>query len=178
MARKITPQAYADLVAAARAHIPGVAITTDLIVGFPGETEQEFQETINFVNQTQFADLHVFTYSARPGTAAAKMPGQVHNFTRKQRSAILRQLGAQSTQAFWRAHLGQQIDVLWESIQPAEQPGEWLATGLTDNYLKVHSTASQPVWNQVTKTRLISVENDGLRGEIIEYPDTISSMGS
>jgi threonylcarbamoyladenosine tRNA methylthiotransferase MtaB len=178
MARKTTPQAYADLVAAARRHIPGAAITTDLIVGFPGESEQEFQETMDFVSQIQFAGLHVFTYSARPGTAAARMPDQVHNYTRKLRSAALRELGSHMTEAFWETHLGQQIDVLWESMQSSEQPGEWLLTGLTDNYLKVQAAAAQPVWNQVTKTRLISIENGVLRGEILEYPDTISIMGS
>lgn len=177
MARKTTPQAYADLVSAARAHIPGAAITTDLIVGFPGETEEEFQETVEYVQRMQFAGLHVFTYSARPGTAAAKMPGQVHNFTRKERSAVLRRLGQQTTEAFWQQHLDTQIDVLWESIQPGERPGEWLLTGLTDNYLKVQTTAVQPIWNQITKTRLISIEKNGLKGEISQYPDTISIMG-
>jgi threonylcarbamoyladenosine tRNA methylthiotransferase MtaB len=178
MARKITPQAYAQLISAARAHIPDVAITTDLIAGFPGESAEEFRETVDFVKEIQFASLHVFTYSPRPGTAAAKMPGQVHNFTRKERSAVLRQLGTRATERFHQSHLDRQVEVLWESIQPDEHTGQWLATGLTDNYLKVHALATQPVWNQITKTRLISIETNSLRGEIIKYPDTISIMGS
>ena len=178
MARKVTPQAYEKLITAARAHIPDLAITTDLIAGFPGESEEEFQETVDFVSKMEFAGLHVFTYSARPGTAAAKMPDQVHNFTRKERSAVLRQLGTQAAETFYKAHLGQQVDVLWENIQHQEHTGQWLATGLTDNYLKVHALAAQPVWNQITKTRLKSIENNSLRGEIIKYPDTISIMGS
>jgi threonylcarbamoyladenosine tRNA methylthiotransferase MtaB len=178
MARKTTPEDYRQLVVAARSHIPGAAITTDLIAGFPGETEQEFNETVAFIKEIDFAGMHVFTYSARPGTAAEKMPHQVHNFTRKERSAILRDIGQQASQNFWQAHLTQQVDVLWESIQPSNHPGQWILNGLTDNYLKVHTTATQPIWNHVTPTRLISIENNSLRGEIIQYPDTISIIAS
>jgi threonylcarbamoyladenosine tRNA methylthiotransferase MtaB len=177
MARKTTPQGYAALVQAARSHIQGVAITTDLIAGFPGETELEFQESVDFVSAMQFAGLHVFTYSARPGTAAAKMPNQVHNYTRKQRSALLREIGAQAAKNFYQTHVGKQVDVLWESIRQDDAPSQWLATGLTDNYIKVHTRANQPVWNQITPTRLISIENNSFRGEILQYPDTISIMG-
>ncbi|MEN8241204.1 MAG: tRNA (N(6)-L-threonylcarbamoyladenosine(37)-C(2))-methylthiotransferase MtaB [Chloroflexota bacterium] len=178
MARKTTPEAYQELVTAARAHIPGVAITTDLIVGFPGETEQEFEENVDFVKELDFAGLHVFTYSPRPGTAAEKMPHQVHNFTRKERSAQLRKIGDQAAQSFWRSYLEKEVEVLWESMRPSGNPGEWQLSGLTDNYLKVHTTASQPIWNQVTPTKLISIENHSLRGEILQYPDTISISGS
>jgi threonylcarbamoyladenosine tRNA methylthiotransferase MtaB len=178
MARKTNPQAYEELVSTARAAVPGVAITTDLIVGFPGETDEEFRETIDLVSRLHFAGLHVFTYSARPGTAAAKMPDQVHNFTRKERSATLRALGARLTADFQKTHLGEEVDVLWESIEETKNPDGWLLTGLSDNYLKIHTLASQPVWNRITKTKIISIENNGLRGEIAKYPDTISISGS
>ena len=171
MARKTNPEEYFQLISAARAHIPGVAITTDLIVGFPGETEQEFEETLAFVKKCDFAGTHVFTYSPRPGTAAQNMPHQVHNFTRKERGAVLRQIGIQAAEAFMQAHLEKSVEVLWESIQPADDPGQWRLQGLTDNYLKVHTTAIQSVWNQVTPTKLISLENNSLKGEILEYPD-------
>ena len=178
MARKTNPAAYEKLVSTAREKIPGAAITTDLIVGFPGETKQEFQETVDFVTRLEFSGLHVFTYSARPGTAAARMHDQVHNFTRKQRSALLREIGARSALEFQKAHLGTEAEVLWESMENGENQGEWLVTGLTDNYLKIHADASQPVWNQITKTKLISLEKHSLRGEILKYPDTISLSGS
>lgn len=174
MARKTTPQAYAALVQAARSHIPGVAITTDLIAGFPGETEQEFQETVEFVTAMQFAGLHVFTYSERPGTAAARMPNQVHNYTRKERSAVLRKIGAKAAENFYQGYIGEQVEVLWESIQADDNQNRWMITGLTDNYIKVHADANQPIWNQITPTRLISIENNSFRGEILKYPDTIS----
>jgi threonylcarbamoyladenosine tRNA methylthiotransferase MtaB len=178
MARKTDPRAYEELVSTARAVIPGVAITTDLIVGFPGETEEEFQETVELVSRLQFAGLHVFTYSARPGTAAAKMPDQVHNYTRKERSAALRELGAKLSTSFQQSHLGEEVEVLWESIEKTGKPDQWLHTGLSDNYLKIHTLTSVPVWNQIAKTRLISLENNRLRGEIIKYPDTISITSS
>ena len=106
MARKTTPDAYDQLVTAARRHIPGVAITTDLIVGFPGETEQEFEETMDFVRKLDFAGLHVFTYSPRPGTAAEKMPHQVHNFTRKERVRSCGKLAARQPDPFGKVTLG------------------------------------------------------------------------
>jgi threonylcarbamoyladenosine tRNA methylthiotransferase MtaB len=90
MARKVTPRSFADLLRAARAAIPDVAITTDLIAGFPGESEAEFSETLEFVEKMKFSGGHIFTYSARTGTAAAKMPGQVPPQVRKNRNAILR----------------------------------------------------------------------------------------
>jgi threonylcarbamoyladenosine tRNA methylthiotransferase MtaB len=169
MARKTNPPDYAALVESARARIPGVAVTTDLIAGFPGETEEEFAETCAFVKEMEFAGAHVFTYSAREGTAAAKMPHQVHNYTRKERSATLRDITTASAQVYRRGFLGEQIDVLWESIQPVEDQ-RWRLSGLTDNYLRVQTTAAQPVWNQITLTRLTDLEGSGLRGEITTYP--------
>ena len=90
MRRKTTPGSFASLVQSARAAIPEVAITTDIIVGFPGETEAEFSETVEFVKSMNFAGGHVFTYSARPGTPAAHMNAQIPHETRKERNAILR----------------------------------------------------------------------------------------
>ena len=91
MARKTTPHSFPELVKAARSAIPGVAITTDVMVGFPGETEEEFAESLSFVEAMQFAGGHVFVYSARPGTAAARMPGQVPHNQRKARSSKMRE---------------------------------------------------------------------------------------
>jgi threonylcarbamoyladenosine tRNA methylthiotransferase MtaB len=173
MARKTTPQDYAALLEVARASIPGVAITTDLIVGFPGETQEEFGETCAFVEEMQFAGAHVFTYSAREGTAAALMPDQVHNYTRKERSAVLREMTAASAQAYRSTFLGQQVEVLWEIIEPAED-GTWDLTGLTDNYLRVQAAGKHPVWNQITLTQLKAVDGNRLWGEIVKYPDKIS----
>jgi threonylcarbamoyladenosine tRNA methylthiotransferase MtaB len=172
MARKTTPENYAALVESARARIPDVAITTDLIAGFPGETEEEFVEGCEFVETMAFAGAHVFTYSEREGTAAAKMPHQVHNYTRKQHSAVLREITAASAQVYRESFLGKELDVLWESIQP-NGDGQWTLSGLTDNYLRVHARATQPLWNRITPARLITLEKGALRGDITASPKMI-----
>jgi threonylcarbamoyladenosine tRNA methylthiotransferase MtaB len=174
MARKTTPQDYAALIGSARAFIPNVAITTDLIAGFPGETEEKFAESCTFIKQIGFSGAHVFTYSAREGTAAAEMPHQVHNYIRKQRGAILREITTASAQAYRKCFLGEELDVLWENIEPAEN-GKWNLIGLTDNYLRVQTRATQPIWNHITPTRLMALEGKEFRGEIVRYPESILS---
>jgi threonylcarbamoyladenosine tRNA methylthiotransferase MtaB len=165
MARKTTPDDYAELIASARARIPNVAITTDLIAGFPGETEAEFKEGCEFVQKMAFAGAHVFTYSERAGTAAAEMPHPVHNYTRKERSATLREITASSAQAYRESFLGKELDVLWESSRPID--GQlWDFTGLTDNYLRVKTRTTHPVWNTITPTRMIGVNGTSIQGEI------------
>lgn len=172
MARKTTPENFSALVDAARSRIPDVSITTDVIVGFPGETEEEFQETAAFVENMDFSGAHVFTYSEREDTAAASMPGQVHNFTRKERNATLREIVDESAKSYREKFVGQKIDVLWESIEPNGDE-TWNLTGLTDNYLRVQSAASQPIWNQITPAQLIGIENNTLLGKITQIPDSI-----
>ena len=102
MARKVTPESFSQIIKQARQAIPDVAITTDLIAGFPGETEQEFSESRHFVQKMQFSGGHVFTYSARPGTSAASMPEQVPFQIRKSRNAILRDILKDSQQDYAR----------------------------------------------------------------------------
>lgn len=153
MARKTTPAAFTALVSAARSAIPDLAITTDLIVGFPGETEAEFAESLAYVRQVGFAGGHVFPYSARPGTAAARMPGQVKNALRKQRSSLLRAVLDESAAAYQAAFIGQVLPVLWESATGLGPQG-WQVSGLTDNYLRVRAIAPRRLWNQITPVRL------------------------
>lgn len=167
MARNTTPQDFAELVLAARDRIPQLAITTDVMVGFPGESQQEFEETLAFVEQMQFADGHVFTFSARPGTAALQMPDQVHDFTRKQRSAALRQVISHSKNTFYANFLGCSLDVLWEKAAPVED-GSWLLNGLSDNYLRISAISPERLWNQITPTRLTELNRDVLQGEILQ----------
>ena len=165
MARKTTPGDFAWLVEAARNQIPNVAITTDVIAGFPGETEDEFAESLAFVQQMNFAGGHVFTYSARPGTAADKMPDQVPHPLRKARNAALRAVFEQSAAAYQACFVGQDLAVLWESAT-ALGPDEWRLSGLTDNYLRVMARAPRKLWNQITPVRLTGVENGGMVGRI------------
>ncbi len=166
MARKTDPEAYRKLVASARAAIPDVAITTDVMAGFPGETEDEFAETLAFVREMDFAGGHVFSYSARPGTAAARMPGQVRHEVRKERSAILRDAFAEMAQAYRQRFIGRSLEVLWESTSQVGENG-WQMEGLTENYLRLVATSSEPRWNQIDKVRVKDVTEGGVIGEIL-----------
>ena len=122
MGRKITPHSYAHLLQQARNAIPGVSITTDIITGFPGETEQEFVESASFIMDMDFARGHVFTYSARPGTAAAELPDQVPIKISKQRSAQIREILSNSSSKYLEKHIGHNLSVLWEKASP---PRRW-----------------------------------------------------
>ncbi|MGD2028074.1 MAG: MiaB/RimO family radical SAM methylthiotransferase, partial [Anaerolineales bacterium] len=175
MARKIIPDKFAALVDAARSQIPGVAITTDLIAGFPGETGQEFEEGLRFVESMEFAGAHVFTYSARRGTAAARMPDQVHNYTRKERSAALREAAAKSEQRYYQDFLGEQLDVLWETAHFDSAAKRWQLIGLTDNYLRIQAEADRSLWNEITPCQMIALNETPayISGKITQYPDTI-----
>jgi len=165
MARKTTPQSFAALLQAARQVMPDVAITTDMIAGFPGESEVEFQESLEFVRAMNFAGGHVFTYSARPGTVAARMAGQVPLEIRKQRNALLREALAYTGRLYQQAFLGQTLPVLWESAASFGPQG-WEMSGLTGNYLRVSAAAPRGLWNEITPVRLTGLDGQGLRGEI------------
>lgn len=165
MARKTTPQSFRELVAAARAVVPDVAITTDIIAGFPGETEAEFAESLAFVKEMNFAGGHVFTYSGRPGTGAAKMKGQVRPEIRKQRNHILREALDQSEKTYRQKFMGQTLPVLWESTSEMGEWG-WQMEGLTGNYLRVSAFAPSPRWNELDHVVLVEVTDQGIKGSI------------
>jgi threonylcarbamoyladenosine tRNA methylthiotransferase MtaB len=165
MARKTSPSEFASLVEAARRLIPGLAITTDVIVGFPGETEAEFQESLEFVKSMNFSGGHVFGYSPRPGTAAARMPGGVSPAVRKERSFQMRAVFSESARQYQERFLGQVLPVLWENARTLGPHG-WEMSGLTGNYLRVHAHAPQGLWNQITPVHLAEARPDGLFGQI------------
>ena len=167
MARKTTPHAYARLIQTARAAIPDLAITTDVIAGFPGETESEFEESLDFIKAMQFAGGHVFTYSPRHGTAAATMPDQVPHPIRKERNAKIRAVLHESQDAFYKAFLGKTLNVLWESETKLDADRYYIK-GLTDNYIRVEAIANKPMRNQITKTLMINWKSNLLVGHIIE----------
>ncbi len=165
MGRPITPGSYAKLVRDARARIPGLAVTTDLIAGFPGETEEEFQQSLDFINEMAFSGAHVFTYSPRPSTAATRLPNQVASTLARQRSLMLRQAIAQSRRAFLDRFLGQTLEILWESAMRTDR-GDWNLVGLSDNYLRVRAAAPENLWNQICTVVPRSVEGDVLLGTL------------
>ena len=166
MARKTTPASFRDLVAAARQIMPDAAITTDVIAGFPGETEDEFAESLDFIRAMNFAGGHAFTYSPRPGTGAARLGGQVRHEVRKERNAILRGVFEKGAKMYRQKFLGQNVSVLWESVTQIDGQG-WQMQGLTGNYLRVQAVASQPRWNMVDYVNLTRQTRNGLGGEIL-----------
>jgi threonylcarbamoyladenosine tRNA methylthiotransferase MtaB len=163
MARKTSPDTFAALVSMARDVVPEMAITTDVIVGFPGESDEDFTESLDFVEKTRFAGGHVFSYSERPGTPAARYDGKVPPPVRKERSSRMRAAMAQSSAKYRQAFLGQEVQVLWEATSQVTAEG-WQVTGLTDNYLRVYSLAPEPLWNKISSVRLTELRDDGLEG--------------
>ena len=131
MGRPYDTAAYAAMVARAREMLPGMALTTDIIVGFPGETDAEFGETLAFVEEMAFSRLHVFRYSARPGTPAAAMDAQVPPGVRAERSARLRELGEEMASAYAGAQLGRTLEVLVERTG-----ADGAAEGVTREYVR------------------------------------------
>jgi len=167
MTRKTTPDSFAALVQSAREAIPDAAITTDVIVGFPGETEEEFVETLEFIKSMHFAGGHVFSYSARPGTPAARMKGQVRGEDVKARNTAVREALAESAEAYHRNFIGKTIPVLWEAISILTEEG-WQIEGLTDNFIRVTAIAPEPRWNQIDPVILRTASAEGCSGEIRE----------
>lgn len=165
MMRKTSPDSFARLLGSARTAIPNVAITTDIMVGFPGETQAEFDESLAFVKQMQFSGGHVFTYSERPGTLAAQMPDAVAFAERKARNAQMQFVVQETGIAFQQNFLGTQQNVLWERAKQNEGQG-WELSGLTDNNLRVHSHAQHRLWNQITPVNLTGLTQHGLLGTL------------
>ncbi len=165
MARKTSPESFRKLVEAARRDIPEVAVTTDVIAGFPGESETEFAESLAFVREMDFAGGHAFTYSARPGTAAARLPGQVPSEIRKQRNAAYRQVFEAAGRNYRQNFLGRRMPVLWEAAARLDRQG-WQIEGWTDNYLRVSAQAARPLWNEISDVLLQSAAGDHLTGVI------------
>jgi len=162
MGRRTTRREFARLVEAARAAIPDLAVTSDIIVGFPGEDEDAFRASYDFVAAMEFARLHVFPYSPRPGTAAACLPDQVPPEVRRARARAMRELGAEQASRFRQRFIGRAMEVLWEQRR---RDGLW--TGLTDNYLRVVTHAEDDLHDRLTATRLLTAQNGYLVGEVI-----------
>ncbi len=149
MGRRYTAADYKRAVDLIREAVPGVAVTTDVIVGFPGETEAEFQESYNFAKQMRFARIHVFPYSPRPETKAAAMPDQVEDKVKRERSRKMLALGRASVRNFRRKFVGKKVMVLWEK----QTCGVW--SGLTDNYIRVFTKSDKDLTNRLMPVKLV-----------------------
>lgn len=137
MARRCKTAEFADMVQQARDKIKNFNITTDIIVGFPGETEQEWQTSFDYIKSIGFGHIHIFTYSIREGTKAATLPHQLPNEIKKKRSKQLHQLAEQMKQQFIAQNINQQYPVLWEGQKKPVDDNHYLSFGYTPNYLRV-----------------------------------------
>jgi threonylcarbamoyladenosine tRNA methylthiotransferase MtaB len=160
MGRRYSRADYEEAVSLIRQTVPGVAITSDVMVGFPGETDSEFEESLGFCRRMGFARIHVFAYSRRSGTGAAQLPNQVSDRVKKQRSHMMLKLAEESAQSFHRRFLGRTMPVLFEQ----RSGGVW--SGLTANYIKVYTKSSDDLTNKLLPVRLGELYKDGVWGNI------------
>jgi threonylcarbamoyladenosine tRNA methylthiotransferase MtaB len=165
MHRKYRPWHYREKIERIRAAMPTAAIGADVMVGFPGETEAEFEETRRMVEDLPFTYLHVFTFSARPGTPAAAMPNQVPVRVAKERNRILRELAAEKNSAFMRSMIGNRVDAITLKHHDDENGPETEA--LTDNYLKL-KLAGAHSRNQWLSVKITGIQASELTGTPIQ----------
>ena len=137
------------------------AVTTDLIVGFPGETEEEFQQTLDFIQKCAFSAMHIFPYSKRPGTPAAKLPGQVLNAVKEKRAHRAAQIARTMQDAYLDRWVGETVPVLFEE----ERDGLW--RGHTTRYCEVTVQSAQPLHNQLRQVRLTGRDGGALQGVLV-----------
>ena len=159
MRRRYTGTLYRETVEMIRRLVPDVSLTADVIVGFPGETDQQFEETYALCERVGFADMHVFPYSVRPGTSAAHFEGQVAPDVKSSRVQTLLTLGKHQAAEFRARFIGSVRPVLWERAERTNGSSRW--SGLTDNYIRVSSRSSQNLANTITPARLTR-QRDGL----------------
>ncbi len=155
---------YQELLAEICRRVPDVGLTTDIVVGFPGETEQDFEQSLTAISTLPFSGLHIFPFSARPGTAAAVMPDHVPSSVRGERCKQMHYLARKMARSFRRRFLGRELAVLWDG-----RSGQgW--SGLSDNYLRVVATGEGNYLGQITWSRIIGLDGLTLGGEVIAAP--------
>ncbi|MDI3310593.1 MAG: tRNA (N(6)-L-threonylcarbamoyladenosine(37)-C(2))-methylthiotransferase MtaB [Thermoanaerobacterium sp.] len=165
MGRRYTTSEYKKIVERVRKYIKDVAITTDIMVGFPGETEKEFSETYKFAKDIEFSKMHVFKYSRRAGTKAADYPDQIKNSVKEERSKILIKLSEECELKFYKRFLGSTLNVLFEQrIKELEGYVE----GLTDNYIRVAVESDLNIKNKILPVELIDLKKDFVIGKVVE----------
>jgi threonylcarbamoyladenosine tRNA methylthiotransferase MtaB len=155
---------FLDRVESAKAEVPGLGLSTDVIVGFPGETREQFAATLAVTERVGFSKLHVFRYSQRPGTPAADMADQVPDPERKARARELIALGAELRRRFHEAHVGERLEVLVEGT------GDGLAEGTSDNYIKVRFPGGPELGDRLLAVRGRRADAEGMEGELEEVP--------
>jgi len=158
MNRRYTAAEYAEIVSAIRENFPDAAITTDIMVGFPGETDREFEESAEFARKIKFADMHIFQYSIRPGTPAAEYPNQLSPQIKEQRSKILEEIRKKNTDEFLQSIVGQTVEVLFEQAVK-DKPG--YIEGKTTNYINVYVKSDEDLSFRYRNVTIDKIE-DGI----------------
>ena len=162
MNRRYTTSEYKEIVEKLRREIPDVAITTDVIVGFPGETEEEFEKTYNFLKEIELSQMHIFKYSPRKGTKAADMNDQVSPQVKHERSEKLLQLNKENFEKFAGRMIGKEFEVLFE-----QELGENRYEGLTPNYLKTIVTSNEDICGKIVKVKITEVKDEYVEGILV-----------
>ena len=157
MKRKYDTARYYESVCLLQKYFPGCAVTTDMIVAFPGETEEEFRQGLEFIRKCSFADMHIFPYSRRPGTPADKMPGQLGNAVKEARSREAIGVAEEMSRSYRENLIGSQLEVLFE-----ETDGAYF-TGHAPNYVKVYAEGLN-LHNEIRKVTVTAVYKDGVTG--------------
>jgi threonylcarbamoyladenosine tRNA methylthiotransferase MtaB len=165
MKRSYSLDQYQKTIDLIRQKIPGAAITTDIMVGFPGESDAEFEQSYSFCRQAGFANIHVFPFSPRPETPAARMPRQIKDKVKQERNQRMLELSRSCWHRFCEQFLGQTMPVLWEQ---ETKPGSGTYSGLTGNYIRVFAHSKKFLSNEITPARLIEFHNQGIWGEIAD----------
>lgn len=158
MARKTSPVKYELLINTIRKHGPVIAITTDIIVGFPGETDCDFEDSLNFVSKLELAGGHVFSYSPMTGTPAAKFPFQIPAAIKKQRSQKMREVFLNARTSFMQDLIGKEVSVLWEKSEVKN--GQYYLSGLTDTYMPIKALSKKDLYNQISQVLITDMIND------------------
>jgi threonylcarbamoyladenosine tRNA methylthiotransferase MtaB len=160
MNRRTRLEDFCELVTQARTVMPDVALGSDIIVGFPGETDSDFADSLAFVRDIKFCNLHVFRYSPRPSTPAATMPNQIPGDIKSRRAAAMQQVAEQGRSEFCRSALGQTTEVLWEKSLVMSND-TFLCQGLTDNAIRIKTLAERDLHNQLSPVLLERIDSDG-----------------
>jgi threonylcarbamoyladenosine tRNA methylthiotransferase MtaB len=161
MNRKYTTEEFREVTQILRKHFKDVNLTTDIIVGFPGETEEEFNKTYEFLKEIAFYKMHIFKYSPREGTPASKMPNQIDGNIKEQRSQKLIELSNQNQTNYNKNYIGKEIEVLFE-----EKHGKYWS-GYTKNYIKVNVNSDENLENKAIKVKPIKLEEQAIIAELI-----------
>ncbi len=165
MRRPYSRQRYEHLVNLAAEKIPGLAISTDIITGFPGESEEDFQSSLAFVKEMPFSAGHVFSYSPRQGTAAENLPGRITEGLIKERTRRMQTVFQKKQTEFSGQAINDQVDVLWEKAKLGPD-GSWLLSGWSDTYLRIHAKSPSNHYNEIQRVKIVGRNEQGLLGQL------------